>query len=93
MREVFLELIARYGQERPFDAATFFDTFVEATYPAVGPFFDAHVKDNQPLPYAAFFAKLGIELTGADVGTPSFSVVDECTDAQRELRGAWMRNL
>ena len=93
LREVFLDLIARYGKEKPFDAETFFDEFVEASYPEVADFLAAHVQDNEPLPYAESFAKLGIDVDDGGAGRPRIRVMDDASDEALALREAWMRNL
>ncbi|MFC2085145.1 peptidase [Bacteroidota bacterium] len=61
LREVFLELIDKYGKEKPFENEIFFNEFVSLTYPEIGQFIDNYIKDNEPLPCAEYFDKLGIE--------------------------------
>jgi predicted metalloprotease with PDZ domain len=61
LREVILELAEDYGPDDAFDEATFFDEFAERTYPEIRSFFEAYVRDTEPLPLAATFAKVGTE--------------------------------
>lgn len=61
LREVYLELIGKYGKDKPFNNATFFDEFVEITYPEIKEFIDDYIKDNKPLDYDEIYSKLGIE--------------------------------
>lgn len=61
LREVYLELIGKYGKDKPFNNAAFFDEFVEITYPEIKDFIDDYIKDNKPLHYDEIYNKLGIE--------------------------------
>jgi len=89
LREVFLDLIERYGRARPFDAETFFADVVKASSPEVGEFLEAHVRRNTPLPLAESFAGIGVLY---DPGT-GLRVDDECGPDRLALREAWLRNL
>jgi predicted metalloprotease with PDZ domain len=60
LRELLIELSNRYGPDRPFDEATFFDALVEMTYPEIGEFFDLYVKKASPLPIEEYYRKVGI---------------------------------
>lgn len=60
LREVIIDLSKRYGPDKPFDDATFFDEFAKFTYPEIRPFFDDYVRDTQPLPMAEYYTALGI---------------------------------
>lgn len=60
LREVLLELTQRYGPNKPFSEANFFQEFVSLTYPEIGDFFARYVQDAQPLPLAEYFGKVGI---------------------------------
>jgi predicted metalloprotease with PDZ domain len=63
LREVLLELSSKYGPDRAFDEAGFFDEFVAITYPEIGDFFDKYVKRAEPLPIAEYFENIGISYT------------------------------
>jgi predicted metalloprotease with PDZ domain len=63
LREVYLELIKKYGKDKPFNNNTFFDVLVEMTYPEIRGFIDNYISGNQPLPYEEYFEKLGINYT------------------------------
>jgi predicted metalloprotease with PDZ domain len=71
LREVYLELISKYGKDKPFNNDTFFDVFVEMTYPEIREFINSYISGNQPLPYEEYYKKLGIKY--------SFSQVSEDT--------------
>ena len=90
LREVFLDLIDRYGVERPFDEETFRAEFVEASFPEVGEFLDAHLRRGEELPFASAFRAVGIEY---DARTRRFRLDPEATQAELALRDAWTRNL
>jgi len=61
MREVLLELSARFGPDTSFSEKGFFDAFAAMTYPDIRPFFEDYVRDTKPLPMASYYAKIGIE--------------------------------
>ena len=89
LREVFLDLVERYGQSTPFEAATFFDDVVEASFPEVDEFLRDYVRSNTPLPYAEYFAKIGVRF---EPNQP-LSIDEDCAPEQLALREAWLRNL
>ena len=60
LREVFLELIAKYGKNKPFSEKEFFDIFVDNTYPEIEQFINDYIKGTKPLPYKEYMAKLGL---------------------------------
>ena len=59
LREVFLELLKKYGKYKPFPEDEFFEIFVENTFPEIEQFIDDYIKGTEPLPYENYFAKLG----------------------------------
>lgn len=61
LREVYLDLIIKYGKENPFDNATFFNTLVEMTYPEITDFIDNHIKNNVPFDFENEMKLLGIK--------------------------------
>ena len=61
LREVYLELIKKYGKETPFDNATFFDTLVDMTYPEIADFIENHIKNNTPFNFEKEMESLGIK--------------------------------
>ena len=61
LREVYLNLIKKYGKETPFDNATFFDTLVEMTYPEIADFIENHIKNNTPFDFENEMKSLGIK--------------------------------
>ena len=59
LREVFLELLDKYGKYKPFPEKEFFKIFVEMTYPEIEQFINDYIKGTKPLPYKEYMAKLG----------------------------------
>ncbi len=57
--DVIQTLMQKYGKEKPFDDATFFDAFIEASYPELRTFFDKHVIGKEALDYMGAFSKIG----------------------------------
>ena len=60
LREVMNELSKTYGPDKAFSEKDFFRLFTDATYPEIGDFLDHYVKQANPLPVKAYYAKLGI---------------------------------
>ncbi len=60
LREVINELSEIYGPQRAFPENAFYDEFTRLTYPQVADFFEAYVKNANPLPLADYYGKLGI---------------------------------
>lgn len=60
LREVYLDLINKYGNETPFDNNTFFDTLIEMTYPEIADFIEKHIKNNTPFNFENEMKSLGI---------------------------------
>ena len=59
LREVFLELLERYGKRKSFPENEFFEIFVETTYPEIEDFINDYIKGTTPLPYKEYMARLG----------------------------------
>jgi predicted metalloprotease with PDZ domain len=60
LREVLLELIGKYGRDRPFDNAAFFDEIVAMTYPEIAVFINDHIRNRKPLDYEHYFDLIGV---------------------------------
>lgn len=61
LREVYLELIKKYGKGHPFDNDTFFDTLVEMTYPEIRDFIDEHIRANTPFDFEKELKAVGVQ--------------------------------
>jgi len=61
LREIYLDLIRKYGKDTPFDNSTFFDTLVEMTYPEIIDFIEDHIKNSIPFDYENDLKSLGIK--------------------------------
>ena len=60
LQDVYLQLIKKYGKDKPFDNKTFFNEIIAMTYPEIGEFIEKHIKGAEPLEYKSDFAALGI---------------------------------
>jgi predicted metalloprotease with PDZ domain len=89
LRELILELSGQYGPDRPFPEDRFFEIVTEMTYPEVGEFFQNFVAEAQPLPYAEYYAKVGILYS--DDPQPNFELMPDANPQQVALRRAWLR--
>ncbi len=49
-----------YGVNKAFDDEELFDKITKLTYPEVGAFLNTHVAGKTPIPYADYFAKMGV---------------------------------
>jgi predicted metalloprotease with PDZ domain len=57
------DLAAEYGSGRAFKDDELFPKIVSLTYPSVGEFLKKHVAGDTPIPYEAFFKRMGVEKT------------------------------
>lgn len=62
------DLSKTYGNNKPFDDAELFAKITELTYPQVGDFLSKYVAGDTPIPYAEYFAKMGV--TAASTSKP-----------------------
>ncbi len=77
LRELYLELIKKYGKDKPFDNESFFDVIVKMSYPEIREFIDNHINGNKPLPYEDYYSKLGLkyfESAPSENKTPMFGL-------------------
>jgi predicted metalloprotease with PDZ domain len=61
LREVFLELLDKYGKDKPFPEDEFFEIFVNITYPEIEQFINDYIKGTTLLPCEEYMAKLGFK--------------------------------
>jgi predicted metalloprotease with PDZ domain len=66
--DLMQKLNNEYGINKPFKDEELFDKIVSLTYPEVGEFFKTYVEGSTPIPYEAFFAKMGV--TQAETKVP-----------------------
>lgn len=59
LRDVVMKLSKKYGPDRAFPDAEFFDIFINMTYPEIKDFFDRYVKNSEALPIQDYLAKAG----------------------------------
>lgn len=59
LRDVILELVKKYGPEKPFDDNNFIKEVVAHSHPFVKGFFERFVEGDNPLPYKEFCEKIG----------------------------------
>lgn len=89
LRELVLDLEDRYGPDRPFEDATFFDTLAAFTHPEIRDFLRRYVEGAEPLPLSEYFGKIGIEFL--DGPEPRFELDLQAGAEATELRRAWLR--
>ena len=61
LREVYLELLDKYGKDKPFPEDDFFQIFVDMTYSEIQQFINDYLIGTKPLPYEEYMAKLGFK--------------------------------
>ena len=61
LREVFLELLQRYGKHNPFPEDKLFDIIVSMTYPEIEQFINDYIKGSKPLPYIEYMNRIGFK--------------------------------
>lgn len=59
LREVFLNLLNKYGKYKPFSEEHFFDEFVIESFPEIQNFIDNYILGSEELPHEEYFEKLG----------------------------------
>ena len=59
LRELLLELLDKYGKDKPFPEDEFFEVVVEMTYPEIEQFINNYIKGTETLPYIEYMEKLG----------------------------------
>ena len=71
LREVYLDLLERYGKDKPFPEDSFFDIFVEMTYPEIEDFINDYIRGSEPLPFVEYMAMLGFSYTEEKISEDS----------------------
>jgi predicted metalloprotease with PDZ domain len=59
LRSVIMDLVSKYGPEKPFNDDTFIDEFVKHSHPYIKGFFEKFVIGNETLPYKEYAEKIG----------------------------------
>lgn len=59
LRELMMSLSEYYGPDKPFKDDELFAKIVELSYPELKNYFESYVIGNTPLPYSAYFKKIG----------------------------------
>jgi len=88
--DVIKALAKKYGPNKPFGDATFYDEFTAFTYPEIGEFLDLYVKKATPLPLKEYYQKIGIKY---DPTQYLFEIDKNATPQQVKLRERWMKAL
>ena len=86
--DIINTLSKKYGPNKAFDDASFFDEFVKITHPEIEEFMNSYVKNSNPLPYKEYYSKIGILYNAEDY---VFSVDENASEKQVSLRNNWMR--
>ncbi|WP_395045317.1 peptidase M61, partial [Flavobacterium sp.] len=58
--DLMQKLSNEFGSSKPFSDDVLFDRIVALTYPEVGSFLSTYVDGETPIPYAEYFAKMGV---------------------------------
>ena len=87
---VINELAEKYGPNKPFVDATFFEEFVTFTYPEIEAFMNLYIKKSEPLPLKEYYKKIGITYNENEY---SFTLDAEINPEQSKLRESWMKKL
>ena len=90
LQDLLLALMERYGKNDPFQDAELYEVLVGMTDPAIAEFFESYVRNAEPLPYAEYYGKLGIDFVDGDPAQPGFVIGTDPTPEQALLRAAWM---
>ena len=86
--DVVNRLAKKYGPNKPFSDANFFDEFAAETYPEVNAFFNSYVKNSEKLPLKTYYGKIGLDY---NEDTYAFSLQENPTPSQLSLRTRWMQ--
>lgn len=93
LRELMLDLVKKYGKGKPISEASFFDEIVALTYPEIRPLLEEFILGTSPLPYEEYLQKLGLKLEKSEKGLDKITRIENPTETQTQLFGAWSRNL
>lgn len=88
--DVVNDFAIKYGPNKPFKDDTFFNEFVEATYPEIKEFMDNYIKTANPLPIKEYYNLIGVNYNEAS-GT--FSLNESPSAMQLNLRNKWMQTI
>ena len=76
--DLMKKLSKEYGPSKPFNDDELFAKITSLTYPEVGAFLNTYVAGKTPIPYADYFAKMGVSKTKVQVAANPF-MKDETT--------------
>lgn len=86
VQNLVLDLIEKYGPDKPFDDDKLFDEVVRTTgYPEARDFIDNYIAGAEPLPLQEMLEKVGLELEDGKI-----KEVADRTEAQKKLRRYWI---
>jgi predicted metalloprotease with PDZ domain len=88
--DIINELSKKYGPNKPFIDATFFNEFVRFTYPEIEAFMNSYVQKSEPLPIAEYYKKIGITYHEKEY---TFKLEALISSKQTKLRENWMKKL
>lgn len=80
LREVYLDLVKKYGSKQPFDNDSFFEEFITLTYPEIQSFIHKHIMSYTPFDFVEEFKAVGIQYLPVqleDQNTPSLGFTVE----------------
>jgi predicted metalloprotease with PDZ domain len=85
LKDLMNELSKKYGKNQPFKDDELFDVITKMTYPEIGEFFRKYVEGSEPLPFAEYFAPLGVVYE--EGGEKEVFVIGSVSFALDEARG------
>ncbi|QSE99136.1 M61 family metallopeptidase [Fulvivirga lutea] len=102
LRELILQLSAKYGKDKAFSEENFFEEIVQMTHPEIKEFIDKYIVEADPLPIQEYFDKIGItyvknkkvkkESGKEETIKHYFEVNNDATKKQKKLRELWQSN-
>ncbi|MFT6866340.1 MAG: putative metalloprotease with PDZ domain [Cyclobacteriaceae bacterium] len=93
LRELIIELIAKYGKGNPVSEQNFFDDIAQLSFSEIREFFTLYVLESNPLPFEEYFAKIGLSFEPDEFGREKVSKMKNMTPEQQKLYEAWSRNM
>jgi len=91
LRELILELVAKYGKGKPVPENGFIDVIVNMTFPEIKDFYEDFIFGNEPFPYKEYLFKIGMayEEKTREEGSLSIYPLKNMTSRQKLLFNAW----
>lgn len=69
LRDILVDLVKKFGQDKAFSEEEFYDFFVSSTFPEIRQFIDDFIIGFKPLPYKEYFQKAGMLYSSERIST------------------------